>query len=149
MLSFWDALLVAVCIRNGVTVLYTEDMGFVDAHGYLHLIGREKDMYFRAAFNVYPGEVEAVLQHHPKVAQAAVVGVPDDVLGQKGWAFVVPTDTADPPTLAELREHVGAELASYKRPDGLTVVAALPTNAMYKIDKQVLRTRWADTARST
>ncbi len=122
--------------------LYTEDLGFVDAHGYLHLIGREKDMYFRAAFNVYPGEVEAVLQRHPKVAQAAVVGVPDDVLGHKGWAFVVPTDAADPPTLAELREHVGAELASYKRPDGLTVVAALPTNAMYKVDKRALRERW-------
>jgi acyl-CoA synthetase (AMP-forming)/AMP-acid ligase II len=75
--------------------LYTEDMGFLDAHGYLHLIGREKDMYFRAAFNVYPGEVEDVLQHHPKVAQAAVLGVPDDVLGEKGWAFVVPVDLTD------------------------------------------------------
>jgi acyl-CoA synthetase (AMP-forming)/AMP-acid ligase II len=122
--------------------LYTEDMGFLDADGYLHLVGREKDMYFRAAFNVYPGEVEAVLQHHPKVAQAAVLGVPDDVLGHKGWAFVVPTDAGDPPTLAELRAHVGAELASYKRPDGLTIVAELPTNAMYKVDKRTLRAQW-------
>ena len=122
--------------------LYTEDMGFLDEHGYLHLIGREKDMYFRAAFNVYPGEVEAALQSHPKVAQAAVLGVPDDVLGHKGWAFVVPTDPGDPPTLAELRAHVGAELASYKRPDGLTIVDALPTNAMYKVDKRALRAQW-------
>lgn len=122
--------------------LYSEDMGFVDEHGYLHLIGREKDMYFRAAFNVYPGEVEAVLQSHPKVAQAAVLGVPDDVLGQKGWAFVVPTDPRDPPTLAELRAHVGADMASYKRPDGLTIVDALPTNAMYKVDKRALRAQW-------
>jgi acyl-CoA synthetase (AMP-forming)/AMP-acid ligase II len=99
-------------------------------------------MYFRAAFNVYPGEVEAVLQRHPKVAQAAVLGVPDDVLGQKGWAFVVPLDAADPPTLAELRAHVGAELASYKRPDGLTILDALPTNAMYKVDKRALRAQW-------
>jgi len=122
--------------------LYTEDMGFLDERGYLHLIGREKDMYFRAAFNVYPGEVERVLQSHAKVAQAAVLGVPDDVLGHKGWAFVVPTDAGDPPTLAELRAHVGAELASYKRPDGLTVVDALPTNAMYKVDKRALRAAW-------
>ena len=122
--------------------LYTEDMGFLDAHGYLHLIGREKEMYFRAAFNVYPGEVEDVLQQHPKVAQAAVLGVPDDVLGQKGWAFVVPTDPTDPPTLDELREWVGRELASYKRPDGLSLVATLPTNAMYKVDKRVLRDAW-------
>lgn len=122
--------------------LYTEDLGSLDEHGYLRLIGREKDMYFRAAFNVYPGEVEAVLQAHPKVAQAAVVGVPDDVLGQKGWAFVVPVDSSDPPTLAELRAHVGAELASYKRPDGLTIVPALPTNAMYKVDKRALLEQW-------
>jgi fatty-acyl-CoA synthase/long-chain acyl-CoA synthetase len=119
--------------------LYTEDFGFLDADGYLHLLGREKEMYFRAAFNVYPGEVEALLQQHPKVSQAAVLGVPDDVLGQKGWAFVVPVDPRNPPTLDELRAHVGAELASYKRPDGLTIVDALPTNAMYKIDKQALR----------
>jgi acyl-CoA synthetase (AMP-forming)/AMP-acid ligase II len=122
--------------------LYSEDMGFLDDHGYLHLIGREKEMYFRAAFNVYPGEVEDVLQTHLKVAQAAVLGVPDDVLGQKGWAFVVPTDAAAPPTLEELRDWVGTELASYKRPDGLTIVDALPTNAMYKIDKRALRAAW-------
>lgn len=121
--------------------LYTEDMGFLDAEGYLHLLGREKDMYFRAAFNVYPGEVEAVLQTHPQVAQAAVVGVPDDVLGQKGWAVVVPADPANPPTLEQLREHVGRELASYKRPDGLTVVEALPLNSMYKVDKRALLAR--------
>lgn len=126
--------------------LYTEDMGFLDEHGYLHLIGREREMYFRAAFNVYPGEVEERLQQHAKVAQAAVLGVPDDVLGQKGWAFVVPTDPADPPTLAELREWVGRELASYKRPDGLTIVAALPTNAMYKVDKRALREQWTPPA---
>jgi len=122
--------------------LYTEDMGLLDEHGYLHLIGREKDMYFRAAFNVYPGEVEDVLHTHPKVAQAAVLGVPDDVLGQKGWAFVVPINPADPPTLADLRAHVGAQLASYKRPDGITIVGALPTNAMYKVDKRALRAAW-------
>jgi acyl-CoA synthetase (AMP-forming)/AMP-acid ligase II len=119
--------------------LYTEDHGFLDEHGYLHLIGREKDMYYRAAFNVYPGEIETVLQSHPKVAQAAVLGVPDDVLGQKGWAFVVPTRAEDPPTLEELRAHVGREMASYKRPDGMTLVAALPTNVMYKVDKRALR----------
>jgi acyl-CoA synthetase (AMP-forming)/AMP-acid ligase II len=128
--------------------LYTEDFGFLDAHGYLHLLGREKDMYFRAAFNVYPGEVEAVLQTHPKVQQAAVLGLPDDVLGQKGWACVVATDPNDPPTLEELRAHVGAEMASYKRPDGLTIVDALPTNAMYKVDKRALRARLSDTPRS-
>ncbi len=122
--------------------LYTEDMGLLDEDGYLHLLGREKDLFFRSAFNVYPGEVEDVLQTHPQVAQAAVVGVPDDVLGQKGWAFVVPTDPSRPPTLEQLRGYVGQELASYKRPDGLTIVEALPVNSMYKVDKKVLRQAW-------
>lgn len=122
--------------------LYTEDCAYIDEDGYIHLLGREKDLYFRAAFNVYPAEVEDVLNTHPKVAQAAVVGVPDDVLGQKGWAFVVPTDPSDPPTLEDLRVHVGRELASYKRPDGLTIVDALPVNSMYKVDRRLLRERW-------
>ena len=56
-------------------------------------------------------------------------------LGAKGWAFVVPRDAADPPALAELRAFVGSELASYKRPDGLTIVDELPLNAMLKVDK--------------
>lgn len=119
--------------------LYTEDYGYLDQHGYLHLVGREKDMYYRAAFNVYPGEIEIALQSHPKVAQAAVIGVPDDVLGQKGWAFIVATTREDPPTLEELRAHVGREMASYKRPDGMTIVTSLPTNSMYKVDKRALR----------
>jgi acyl-CoA synthetase (AMP-forming)/AMP-acid ligase II len=126
--------------------LYTEDYGYLDEHGYLHLIGREKDMYYRAAFNVYPGEIEAVLQSHPKVAQAAVIGVPDDVLGQKGWAFIVATDPGDPPNLDELRAHVGREMASYKRPDGMTIVASLPTNVMYKVDKRALRALYDEAA---
>ena len=54
----------------------------------------------------------------------------------------MPADPGDPPTLPELRAHVGTELASYKRPDGLTIVDALPTNAMYKVDKRALRTQW-------
>jgi acyl-CoA synthetase (AMP-forming)/AMP-acid ligase II len=127
---------------DGEGWLYTEDMGFLDDEGYLHLLGRDKDMYFRAAFNVYPGEVEAVLQAHPKVAQAAVVGVPDDVLGHKGWAFIVPRNPSDPPGLGELRDYVGTELASYKRPDGLTVLPSLPVNSMYKIDKRALLERF-------
>src|SRR5205823_6481014 len=88
--------------------------------------GRRSEMFIRGGFNVYPAEIEDLLARHPKVARAAVVGVPHDVFGEVGWAFVVPRDPSDPPTLAELRAFVGAELASFKRPDGLTVLAALP-----------------------
>jgi acyl-CoA synthetase (AMP-forming)/AMP-acid ligase II len=119
--------------------VHTGDMGFLDAAGYLHLRGRQSEMFIRGGYNVYPAEIEDLLAKHPKVARAAVVGVPDAVFGEVGWAFVVPRDAAAPPTLAELRAFVGAELASFKRPDGLTVLPELPLTAMFKVDKRALR----------
>jgi acyl-CoA synthetase (AMP-forming)/AMP-acid ligase II len=88
---------------------------------------------------VYPAEIEDLLARHPAVARAAVVGVAEPVFGEVGWAFVVPRDPARPPTLAELRAFVGAELASFKRPDGLTILAELPVTPMFKVDKAALR----------
>jgi acyl-CoA synthetase (AMP-forming)/AMP-acid ligase II len=121
--------------------VHTGDVGFLDAAGYLHLRGRSSEMFIRGGFNVYPAEIEARLAQHPKVARAAVVGLPDPVYGEVGWAFVVPRDPADPPTLAELRAFVGAELASFKRPDGLTLLPELPLTAMFKVDKRALVAR--------
>ena len=66
---------------------------------------------------------------------------PDDVFGEIGWAYVVPRDPADPPALAELRAFVGAELASFKRPDGVSVLAELPLTPMFKVDKRALAAR--------
>ena len=119
--------------------VHTGDVGFLDDAGYLHLHGRRSDMFIRGGFNVYPAEIEDLLARHPRVARAAVVGVPHAVFGEVGWAFVVPRDPAQPPTLAELRAFVGAELASFKRPDGLTVVAEMPLTPMFKVDKAALR----------
>jgi acyl-CoA synthetase (AMP-forming)/AMP-acid ligase II len=96
-------------------------------------------MFIRGGYNVYPAEIEDLLARHPKVARAAVVGVPDPVFGEVGWAFVVARDTAAPPTLAELRAFVGTELASFKRPDGVTVLPELPLTPMFKVDKRALR----------
>jgi acyl-CoA synthetase (AMP-forming)/AMP-acid ligase II len=118
--------------------VHTGDVGVLDEAGYLHLRGRQSEMYIRGGYNVYPAEIEDLLARHPKIARAAVAGVPDAVLGEAGWAFVVPRDPADPPTLAELRAWVGAELASFKRPDGLTILGELPLTAMYKVDKRAL-----------
>ncbi len=119
--------------------IHTGDLGFLDAAGYLRLRGRESEMFIRGGFNVYPAEVEDLLARHPKVARAAVVGLPDATFGEIGWAFVAARDPADPPTLADLRAFVGAELASFKRPDGLTVLPELPVTPMFKVDKQALR----------
>ena len=119
--------------------VHTGDVGYLDEDGYLHLRGRQSEMFIRGGYNVYPAEIEDLLAKHPKVARAAVLGVPDAVFGEVGWAFIVPRTAAAPPTLAELRAFVGAELASFKRPDGLTVVAELPLTPMFKVDKRALR----------
>jgi acyl-CoA synthetase (AMP-forming)/AMP-acid ligase II len=119
--------------------VHTGDVGTLDEAGYLRLRGRRSEMFIRGGYNVHPAEIEDLLAHHPKIARAAVVGVPDDVFGEIGWAFVVARDPASPPTLAELRAFVGAELASFKRPDRLTVLPELPVTAMFKVDKRALR----------
>ena len=121
--------------------MHTGDLGWLDEAGYLHLRGRQSEMFIRGGFNVYPGEIEDLLARHPKVARVAVVGLPDDVFGEVGWAFVVPRTAADPPSLPELRAFVGAEMASFKRPDGLTLLDELPLTPMFKVDKQTLKAR--------
>lgn len=130
--------------RDAEGWIHTGDIGAFDAEGYLRLRGRQSEMYIRGGFNVYPVEVEARLGKHPKVARAAVVGRPDDILGEIGWAFVVPSDPAAPPDLGELRRWVGEELASFKRPDGLSLLEDLPATPMFKIDKKALRARFED-----
>jgi len=114
-------------------------LGYLDTGGYLHLRGRQSEMFIRGGYNVYPAEIEDRLAKHPKVARAALLGVADAVFGEVGWAFVVPRNAAAPPTLAELREFIGSELASFKRPDGLTLIAELPVTPMFKVDKRALR----------
>ena len=70
--------------------LHTGDLGTIDADGYLRIVGRIKDMFIVGGFNAYPAEIENLLLGHPAVAQVAVIGVPDDRLGEVGMAFVVP-----------------------------------------------------------
>jgi acyl-CoA synthetase (AMP-forming)/AMP-acid ligase II len=119
----------------------TGDLGWLDGDEYLHLQGRQSEMFIRGGFNVYPAEIEDRLAQHPKIARAAVLGMPDETFGEVGWAFVVAADAAAPPTLEELRAWVGSELASFKRPDRLTVLAELPVTPMFKVDKRALAAR--------
>ena len=124
--------------------VHTGDVGVLDAAGYLRLRGRRSEMFIRGGYNVYPAEIEELLAHHPKVARAAIVGLPDPVFGEVGWAFVVSRDPAAPPDLAELRTFIGAELASFKRPDGLTLLDDVPLTPMFKVDRRALRTLMED-----
>jgi acyl-CoA synthetase (AMP-forming)/AMP-acid ligase II len=113
--------------------LTTGDFGLITPEGNLQLSGRAHERYIRGGYNVYPAEVEEALASHASVARAAVVGVPDEVLGEIGVAVVVAAEGAAP-DLAELRAHCADQLSDYKAPDALAVVEELPLTPMMKVD---------------
>ena len=122
--------------------LHTGDLGTIDADGYVRIVGRIKDMFIVGGFNAYPAEIENLLLRHPRVAQAAVIGVPDERLGEVGMAFVV-VDAGPPIEPAAIVEWARAEMANYKVPRFVEFVDALPVNATGKVVKDELRARAA------
>ncbi|MEW6153209.1 MAG: AMP-binding protein [Actinomycetota bacterium] len=120
--------------------LRTGDIGTWDGDGALHLVDRKKDIVIRGGFNVYPAEVERVLHEHPAVAQAAVVGVPDERLGEDVRAVVVLRPGAAV-TGPELAGFCRARLASYKRPRTVEVWDSLPLGPTGKVLKTEVRRR--------
>jgi len=121
--------------------MHSGDLGYVDQDGYIHLVGRSKDMVLSGGLNVYPSEVEAALLEHPAVASAAVVGVADPDLGERVVASVVLADDASAEPDA-LRTWCRDRVAPYKVPKAVAVVDALPRNAMGKVQKARLREHW-------
>ncbi len=120
--------------------LHTGDIGVFDEAGNLKITDRTKDMFIVGGFNAYPAEIENILMTHPAVGQVAVVGVPDQRLGEVAKAFVVPRAGAtvdEAEVIAWSREH----MANYKVPRSVEVVDALPLNATGKVLKYVLRER--------
>jgi HIP---CoA ligase len=116
--------------------LHTGDLGNVDVAGRLRIIGRKKDMFIVGGFNAYPAEIEGFLIKHPAVAQAAVIGVPDERLGQVGKAFVVPKDAV---SAEELIGWCRERMAGFKVPRSVQFLDALPLNATGKVVKDLLR----------
>ena len=119
--------------------LHTGDVGVLDGDGYLAITDRIKDMFIVGGFNAYPAEIEAALLRHPGVAMAAVIGIPDERLGEVGMAFVVPKPEASLDEAA-IVEWARQEMANYKVPRRVAVVDALPLNSVGKIQKTELRT---------
>ena len=111
------------------------DLGRLDAKGNLTLVGRDGERYVRGGYNVYPVEVERVLAMHEHVAQVAVVGAPDPVLGEIGVAYVVPDGQVEG---ADLRQWVRRHLADYKVPDRIVVLEEMPLTSVGKIDRRAL-----------
>jgi acyl-CoA synthetase (AMP-forming)/AMP-acid ligase II len=124
--------------------LHTGDLGYLDADGYLYIVGRKKEMVVRGGMNVYADDVEAVLQAHPEVVEAAVVGIPHEVLGEDIAAYVVLRPGATVST-AELQDFAGERLADYKVPRRVHYLPALPRNPGGK----VLKSRLAGAAEGT
>ena len=122
--------------------LHTGDVGVMDDRGYLRITDRTKDMFIVGGFNAYPAEIENLFLRNEKVAQVAVVGVPDERMGEVGMAFVVLRPDADA-SADELVEWGRAEMANYKAPRHVEIVAELPLNAMGKVLKYELRDRGA------
>ena len=120
--------------------LRTGDLGVVDDAGCLRIIGRSKDMFIVGGFNAYPAEIENALASHPAIAQVAVVGAPDERMGEVGVAFVVPRPGAQPDPDAVI-EWARAEMANYKVPRSVEFLAELPVNATGKVVKDELRAR--------
>ncbi len=121
---------------------HTGDVGLFRPDGNLVITDRIKDMFTVGGFNAYPAEIEAVLSRHPSVARVAVVGVPDDRLGEVGMAFVIgATGDTDPEPLVEWARQ---EMANYKVPRYVEFVDELPLNATGKVLKVELRSKAAE-----
>jgi len=118
--------------------LLTGDMGYLDEDGYLFVVERKKDLLIRGGFNVYPKDVEEVIYHHPAVREAAVVGVPDSLMGEEVCAYVVKKDGVEV-TAAAIIQHCQSKLAKYKTPRYVEFVSALPKTSIGKIQKKELR----------
>jgi len=120
--------------------VHTGDIGVMNDDGYLQITDRMKDMFIVGGFNAYPAEIENILSTHEKIAQVAVVGMPDSRLGEVGAAFVV-LKHGEQLSEKELIEWSRNAMANFKVPRRVEFVAALPTNATGKVLKFELRKR--------
>ncbi|MGH6991215.1 MAG: class I adenylate-forming enzyme family protein, partial [Stellaceae bacterium] len=116
--------------------LLTGDLAMKDREGFIHIRGRKRDMIKSGGINVYPAEIEPVLMSHAKVAEAAVVGVPDDEWGERVVAFVV---AREPVTEAELIDFCRDKLAGYKRPKQILFLDTMPMRAGKVVKRELVR----------
>jgi acyl-CoA synthetase (AMP-forming)/AMP-acid ligase II len=122
--------------------LHTGDMARFDKHGAVIITGRIKDIIIRKGENVSAKEVEDVLYAHPKVADVAVLGIPDEDRGEMVVAFIVPKDAGDPPTMQDVREHCKSTgLMMQKIPERIEIIDTMPRNPSGKVPKHELRAR--------
>jgi len=137
MSGYWNRPdLTAETIREGW--LYTGDLARMDEEGYIYIVDREKDMYISGGENVYPAEIEKVFHSHPKIFDAAIVGVPDEKWGEVGKGFILlkPNETM---AQEEALQFLRGKVAKYKIPKYIEFVEELPKTASGKIQKFLLK----------
>ena len=117
---------------------HTGDLGHLDTNGYLHITGRASDMYISGGSNVYPKEIEEILLQDPTIAEACVVGIPDDKWGEIGIAILVPREGATPDEPA-LRTRLADQLARYKHPHRFVTWPELPKSGYGKVAKREVK----------
>lgn len=138
MLGYWNREEeTQAAIRNGW--FHSGDIGRQDKDGFFYIVDRVKDMIAVGGLKVFPAEVERVLLDHPRIAQAAVVGGPDEVFGEQVIAYVVLTAGPDAGLMQAISRHAKANLANYKVPRTLVTIDELPRNPSGKILKRALR----------
>jgi malonyl-CoA/methylmalonyl-CoA synthetase len=120
----------------------TGDLGKVDPRGYVHIVGRGKDLIITGGYNVYPKEVETEIDLIPGVIESAVIGLPHADFGE-GVAAVVVADPAKTPSEAEILKALEGRLARFKQPKRVMIVPELPRNTMGKVQKNILRDTYA------
>jgi acyl-coenzyme A synthetase/AMP-(fatty) acid ligase len=119
----------------------TGDIGYLDADGFLHLTGREKDLIIRGGVNISPAEIDGVLMQRAEIAEAATVGVPDAVWGEEVVSYVT-LRPGEPFVADELMRHCVAQLPHFKAPKQIVLRDALPKSERGKLDRKALVTEW-------
>ena len=141
MLGYWDDPERTAEAIDADGWMHTGDLGVIDDEGYCNIVGREKDMIIRGGENVYPREIEEFLFRHPKIADVAVVGVPDEKYGEEVCAWVRTASRARPRSAEEVREFCRGQIAHYKIPRDVRFVDAFPMTVTGKIQKYLIRKR--------
>ena len=121
----------------------TGDLGQIDADGYVSIVGRNKDLIIAGGYNIYPKEIELLLDEQDDVLESAVVGVPHPDFGESVVGIIVATPDKTP-DLDLIKKNIGTSLARFKQPQKLIVLPELPRNTMGKVQKKALRDQFAD-----
>jgi long-chain acyl-CoA synthetase len=138
MAGYWNAPeATASTLRDGW--FYTGDIGFIDAHGYVYLQDRKKELIKYKGFSIAPAELEALLLEHPAVADAAVIGIPDEEAGEVPKAFVVRKANTPNVSAEELLQFAAGRLASYKTLQEVAFIETIPRSPSGKILRRVLK----------